>query len=361
MNIEKLLCAAVAASLTLGSFAAPALALAQESGAQSTETTTRSLTYMAGELEPTFAETITVAGETWALEAVSAPQVDPSFVPESRIISHEEQGTFASKQEAEAAFPTTRASDDADFPGDLVLTGITYEARGESSTQVVDETRVYGPYPTNEVQNTPTSITVTRQGQGGTYEMELQRAFAQWEVAEVNAAGMPVGYNLTVTYRGAVTTEYVSGYVATAHYEAELPRAQQQMLVTATYRAPIAEVVAPEPEIGDEVESSMVLPVALAGGATAVVAAGLLFFVRGRNVSVCSKEDEKVLAKVRATRRGTKLYVSIPTWISKAQEVALVLRPELCDGGALVVRQAGKTIFEGFAQKRVDVVITRGK
>ncbi len=358
---------ALALSLSLAGFSAvPAVA-----DEEAEETFTQTVTYMEGEEVPTISESVDVDGATWTLVAVSDPEVDLTYTPETRTFTHTEQGTFATIEEATAAFSSTWTNDDADYPGELPLVGITYEAQGETVTYVVDETQVYGPYPTNETRDVPTSITTTLERDGETFDAVLTRAYVEWEEAEVNAAGMPISYNLVVTYRGAVAEERITGYVATAYYEGTLQASAQQMMVTATYRAPetvaAAAVVAPISEtptasvtgetavVAEGQSANSALPVAVGAGVAAVaVAIAAFLLVRSRNVHVCSGGGEK-LAKVRAKRKGEELHVAIPSHVTHEEGVSLLLRKDLCDGGVMVVRQAGKTIYIGEAKSHVVV------
>ena len=336
------------------------------SPAEPAEVTER-FTYFEGEEEPAIPETLERDGAVWTLVSCSEPHNDESYEPETRPYAATESGSFASAADAQAAFPETREVEEEGFAGTVTRVSFTYGARLETVTLVADRQVTYGPFISNEVRDLPETITVEVQDAAGSHTETIRRASVTWEVAGTNAVGMPTGYNCVATYRGSVTAKRVVGWDATAVYEGTLVKQGRQLVVEAVYRAP-EPVVDEEPVAGpapdaDAVESAAAasgrriapLPVA-AGSAAAVVAVGILFFLRSRNVTVCSRGDERILARTHARRDAQgSLRVAIPPRVSLAEGAVLYLRENLCDGGTLHVEQAGAGVFDGHAMKRVVI------
>ena len=306
----------------------------------------RTFTFMAGE-ELAVAETLEQDGATWTLVRVSEPAPDPSFVPEERRFTYEEKGTFATAEEASAAFPETRGVAEDGFAGEIPRTGFEVGELLEEWIVVEDRVDTYGPYPTNDVAQLPTAAR-----QGG----------VSWEVAERSSLGVPVSYVATVTTKVAQPRSRVVGYEVTATYEGVLAKDEQRMMVTAVYRAPVSVPTAETTAAaGGRIRGQFPAGAAVAGGTVAALAFGLLVFVRMRNVTVCVGPEERVQAKVRATRVGEELQVVLPARVRLDDGVVLYLRENLCDGGALAVKQAGIEVLRGTAVKRVMVSACRAE
>ena len=94
---------------------------------------------------------------------------------------------------------------------------------------------------------------------------------------------------------------------------------------------------------------------AIAGTASAAAVAAFAAFVffRTRNVRICTRPEEKTIAKAPARRAATGLELVLPARIPLKDGIILYLRQNLCDGGPLTVVQAGITVFEGLAEQRI--------
>ena len=360
-----------AAATGAGAPSAEVQAQAPEAGAQ--EATER-FTFFEGEEAPAIPDTLERDGVTWTLVSQGEPRVDDTYQAETRPYAATESGTFASVAAAQAAFPQTREVEQDGFAGTVTRTDFTYRALLETGTMMADRVVTYGPFESNEVRDVPETITVEVEDASGVHTETIRRASVRWEVAGTNAAGMPNGYNCVVTYRGAVSFKRVAGWDAAAVYEGTLMRQGTRMVVEAVYRAP--EPVTPTEDEGENAADgadaepadegivpadagmgrrAAALPV-VAGSAVAAVAVGLLFFLRSRNVTVCSRGDERILAKIHAgwDAQG-RLRVAIPPRVPLSDGAVLYLRENLCDGGDLRVTQAGDPVFEGRAVKRVVI------
>ena len=202
----------------------------------------------------------------------------------------------------------------------------------------------------------------------GSHTETIRRADVRWEAAQADSAGMPTGYVATVTFRGSVTLTHTTGYQVTARYQGTLTSTARQMTVTATYQAPVEDaglgadaasgtaLLEPEAEAAALAQGGVNLSAgAIAGTATAAVAAAFAAFVffRTRNVRICTRVEEKTIAKAHARRAAKGLELTLPARISLKDGVILYLRQNLCDGGPLTVAQAGVTVFEGLAEQRI--------
>ena len=339
-------------------------------GGAGTQTMTRTFAYMEGG-NPDVPDTIEEDGLTWTLVQVSPPAEDPAYAPEEREYSTTETAVFGTLAAAQAAYPETRDVEEDGFAGTVTRTDFSYSATRAWETVVADHTMTFGPYPANDVAYLPDAADITVTDDVGSHTETISRADVRWEPAQADSAGMPTGYVATVTFRGSVTLTRVTGYQVSAVYQGTLLSTARQMTVTATYEAPLP--TAAGEGTGDEgapeaasvrsgengaapAENGGGLPAgAVAGGAAvaAVAAFAAFIFFRARNVGICTREEEKLIAKVHARRTAGGLAVALPARIPLTDGVILHLRQNLCDGRPLTVSQAGVTVFEGLAERRI--------
>ena len=359
---------------TLGiaiALAAPLGAMAEE-GADgqhipAVRTTVRTITFMEGD-EPAIPETIEEDGVTWTLAEVADPEPVATFDPEISEYDVTETGTFATLEAARAAYPETREVEQEGFAGTATLTDFSYTQTRAWETTVADRTMTFGPYGANDVAYLPDAMEITVMDDAGSHTETIRRADVRWEAAQADSAGMPTGYVATVTFRGSVTLTHTTGYQVTARYQGTLTSTARQMTVTATYQAPVEDaglgadaasgtaLLEPEAEAAALAQGGVNLSAgAIAGTATAAVAAAFAAFVffRTRNVRICTRAEEKTIAKAHARRAVKGLELTLPARISLKDGVILYLRQNLCDGGPLTVAQAGVTVFEGLAEQRI--------
>lgn len=305
----------------------------------------KTYTYLQGEAAPAIPEQLTEDGTTWELERVFEPSSDPSFTPTTKVFTHADEGVFASIEEARAAFPATWHVQKGGFSGDIQQTSFVTEELVSQYTRIVDEVTTYGPFPTNDVAQLPE---------------EAWTCGVSWEVTATSAIGVPVEYVATVTQKVAVPVSEVTGYRVSVTYEGEVARDEQRLMVTATYRPKTAAMpdavgsgVPGDPENHTR-SAGAALPL-VAGSAAVAAAVGVVFFVRSRNVTVCTRGSERVIGRVHAVRDGAGLHVALPTRMSLARGAVLYVKPRLCDGSALRVSQAGVDVFDGFVEQRVEL------
>ena len=275
------------------------------------------------------------------LSSVPEPQLDATFAPATQTFTYAASETFATLAEAREAFPDTWPIDEDGFAGEIPQTSFEAVEYYGARVRIVDSTETYGPYPTNDVAQLPESA---------------QSAAPTWTITAKDARGVPTEWMATVLTKTAITETYLSGYTVTVSYAGTLAKDEQRMVVTATYLGSDPDAASELQPIPELAPKNGMLAGVIAGGSAAVLAAfGIIFLVRSRNVTICSRKEEKVLAKVHAKRTADALQVTVPARISLADGVVLLLRPNLCDGGVLQVRQAGVTVFAGCATRRVEV------
>lgn len=310
------------------------------------ESITRTFTWMEGEPQAEVPPTIEIDGVMYKLTDAGAVSPDAGYQPEVRTITREYTGVYATLEEAEAAMPADREVSEGGFAGDLTRETLQAEPLYEGETRTLDREVAYGPYSTNDLQDIPATIQATVTDAQGSRTVALQAADSHWEAAQVNAAGMPVGYTLVVTYRAGVDYQQIVGYNVKARYTGEVTSTAVRLVRSATY-VPVVQERAGLPSG------------VIAGGAAtaaAALAGGMLVFFRTRNATICRRGDERVLARVHARRdaQGT-LRVPIPARISLAAGAVVLLRPQLCDGGPCEIWQAGHLLLRTTAVQRVDV------
>ncbi len=330
-------------------------------------TTMRTFSFMEGD-EPVIPETMEEDGAIWTLVEVTVPEEDVSYDPETSEYDVTETGTFATLEAARAAYPQTREVAEDGFEGTATLTDFTYTQTRAWETTVADRTATFGPYGANDVAYLPDAMEITVVDDAGSHTETIRRADVRWEAAQADSAGMPTGYIATVTFRGSVTLTHTTGYQVTARYQGTLVSTARQMTVTATYQAPVedaglvadagseaAALLTPETETAMGRGGANLSAGAIAGTASAAAVAAFAAFVffRTRNVRICTRSEERIIAKAHARRTAAGLELVLPARIPLKDGIILYLRQNLCDGGPLTVAQAGVTVFEGLAEQRI--------
>ena len=319
----------------------PAIALAEPAVLEKT------FTYMSGEATPTIPETVDEEGVTYQLDSTSPAVPDPTFTPESKTFTKTVEGSFATLEEAEEAYPATIEIDEDGYTGEIPQTRFEYKEIIGTYTRVDDVTRTFSGLTTNDVAQEALS------------GIDWDHSTVVWTPEATNSVGMPTSYTATVTTKEATIIPVQTGYTVTATYEGTLAKPDVRYIITATYIGPEA---APEPEpVPDQVKNGLSAGAiaGIAGGGVAFVGiiAGLVFFIRRKNVIVCDIKTEEEIGKAMFKEKDGHATVTVPASIPVETGVILKLKEEHATNNPLTVVHEGRgSILETKASRLVYVL-----
>ena len=336
---------AVVASLALCAIMMPAAALAEPAVLQKT------YQWTSLESQPAFPQSVTQDGQTYLAGTPVIKELSKVFPTVPATHTETRQCWPADLEATRASFAETYAVDEDDYAGAIPLTNVAVEPFYAFRQWEINEARTYAGLPSNDVAQLPQSIQVASSSTGNTLNLAL--ASLSWRADAVGANGLPSSYTASAIYRGVDGETILDYYQITATWEGEVP-AKEPVI---QYQATVEYVSTYDGDDVQEEDDNLDLPLIAGVAAAAAAVGGFFFWRRGRDVKVCALREGKlkVVATV-ASKRGAdgSLRIDLPPRVNLASDkVALILRKDKVNGGAVRITQYGTLIHRAQAEETI--------